>query len=197
LATNFTNQDIINSFVDVDLEEYGYNNEDFYKGSAQRMRYLLVTRYLSPENALDGGQLELGQEDNRFCECITFGRDGSKTFKVHNEKVLKELMMMTEEELEDYITDNNYDWLGDDYDHIHEYLNFVSGWQDEWQFYGADMDDQDQMTIIKEGWIIDVESGFKSDNKYEVAYNILNEYWDSLPDDHKESIHKRLEAIGV
>ena len=167
MATNFTNQDIINSFVDVDLEEYGYNNEDFYKGSAQRMRYLLVTRYLSPENALDGGQLELGQEDNRFCECITFGRDGSKTFKVHN------------------------------YDHIHEYLNFVSGWQDEWQFYGADMDDQDQMTIIKEGWIIDVESGFKSDNKYEVAYNILNEYWDSLPDDHKESIHKRLEAIGV
>ena len=106
-------------------------------------------------------------------------------------------MMMTGEELEDYITDNNYDWLGDDYDHIHEYLNFVSEWQDEWQFYGADMDDQDQMTIIKEGWIIDVESGFKSDNKYEVAYNILNEYWDSLPDDHKESIHKRLEAIGV
>ena len=53
------------------------------------------------------------------------------------------------------------------------------------------------MTIIKDVWIIDDESGFKSDNKYEVAYNILNEYWDHLPEDEKESIHKRLEKVGV
>ena len=50
---------------------------------------------------------------------------------------------------------------------------------------------------MKERWIVDTESGFKSDNKYEVAYNILNEYWDVLPDEEKESIHKRLEAIEV
>ena len=195
--TNFTNQDIINSFVDTDLPEYGYNNEDFYKGSTQRMRYLLSHLELSPENARDGGQLELGQEDNRFHECITFGPDGSKTFTVHNDRLLKELMMMTEQELEDYIVNNNYDWLGDDYDHINEYLNFVSGWQDEWQFYGADMDDQDQMTIIKEGWIIDVESGFKSDNKYEVAYQILMDYFNEVPEESRTELDKRLEAIGV
>ena len=104
---------------------------------------------------------------------------------------------MSHQELEDYIVNNNYEWLGDDYEHIQEYLSFVSGWQDQFQFWGEDMDDIDQMTIVKDEWIVDKDSGFKSDNKYEVAYNILNEYWDSLPDDEKESIHKRLEAIGV
>jgi len=195
--TNFTKTDIIATFVDIDLPEYGYNNQDFYMGSAQRMRYLLAHLELSPENARDGGQLELGQEDNRFCECISFGLNGSKEFTVHDEKLLKELMLMSHQELEDYIVNNNYEWLGDDYDHIHEYLSFVSGWQDQFQFWGEDMDDIDQMTIVKDEWIVDKDSGFKSDNKYEVAYNILNEYWDHLPDDDKESIHKRLEAIGV
>ncbi len=50
---------------------------------------------------------------------------------------------------------------------------------------------------IKKAFVSDPETGYKSENKYEVAYHILMEYWDSLPDDHKESIHKRLEAIEV
>ena len=50
---------------------------------------------------------------------------------------------------------------------------------------------------IKKAFVSDPETGYKSENKYEVAYQILMEYWDSLPDDHKESIHKRLEAIEV
>ena len=45
-------------FVDSDLPDEGYNNEDFYKGSANRMRYLLVTMDLGTGNP------EL--EDNRF-----------------------------------------------------------------------------------------------------------------------------------
>ena len=50
---------------------------------------------------------------------------------------------------------------------------------------------------IKKAFVSDPETGYKSENKYEVAYHILMEYWDSLPDDHKDSIHKRLEAIQV
>ena len=55
------------------------------------------------------------------------------------------------------------------------------------------------MTITRRArqWNVDPETGYKSENKHEVAYHILMEYWDSLPDDHKESIHKRLEAVGV
>ena len=36
-------------FVDSDLPDEGYNNQDFYMGSANRMRYLLVTMPLTPE----------------------------------------------------------------------------------------------------------------------------------------------------
>ena len=194
MTTNFTQDDIIATFVDIDLPTEGYNNEDFYLGSTQRMRYLLVTRELGEEPEK---QLELDLEDNRFCECISFGQDGTKTFTVHNEELLQELMAMSHQQLEDYITDNEFTWLGDDYEHIHEYLTFVSGWQEQFQFWGEDLENPDQMTIIKDLWIVDDESGFKSDNKYEVAYNILNEYWDHLPEDEKESIHKRLEKVGV
>ena len=182
-------------FVDTDLPDQGYNNQDFYMESAQRMRYILATLDMSPGDPYsDDHQLKLGQEDNRFYGCIEFWDNG---FSVKNDVLLKELIAMSGEELTDYIEQNEFEWIGDDYDHIFQYLNFVSAWQNEWQFWGTDMDNDDAMTIVKERWIVDTESGFKSDNKYEVAYNILNEYWDVLPDEEKESIHKRLEAIGV
>ena len=49
---------------------------------------------------------------------------------------------------------------------------------------------------IKKAFVSDPETGYKSENKYEVAYHILMEYWDSLPDDEKESINRRLEAVS-
>ena len=104
---------------------------------------------------------------------------------------------MTEKELTDYIEQNEYDWLGDDYDHIHQYLNFVSAWQDEWQFWGEDMDNDECMTIARERWIVDRKAGVKSTNPYEIAYNVLAEYWEYLPEDEKEEINERLEKVGV
>ena len=60
-------QKIIDAFVDVELETEGYNNQGFYMCSEQRIRYILVTEELSPENLKDGGQLELGQDrENKF-----------------------------------------------------------------------------------------------------------------------------------
>lgn len=32
---------------------------------------------------------------------------------------------------------------------------------------------------------------------YEEAYNILMEYWDSLPDDEKQDIDRRLKEVGL
>ena len=177
-------------FGDSDLPDEGYNNQDFYMGSANRMRYLLVTLPLSPE----GDQWELGQEENRFYGCIEFQDNG---FSIKKDSLLKELIAMTEDELTDYIVKNEYDWLGDDYDHIHQYLNFVSAWQDEWQFWGEDMDRDDYMTIARERWLVDRKAGVKSTNPYEIAYNVLAEYWDYLPDDEKTDINKRLEKVGI
>jgi len=53
------------------------------------------------------------------------------------------------------------------------------------------------ITTRSREWKVDSDAGYKSENQYEVGYNILMEYFDYLPDDDKESIHKRLQAVGI
>ena len=182
-----------------DIGEYVYNNQDWYQEDAQRMRYILATLNMSPGDPYsDNKQLELGQEDNRFFNCIEFEDHG--TYKINDEKRLLELMNMSDSEVADYIAVNEYEWIGDDYDHAMEYLfGIMNNWQDVLEYDTEDYDNIDCMTITTRSrdWLVDPETGYKSENKYEVAYQILMEYWDSLPDDHKESINKRLEAIEV
>ena len=185
------------------IGEYVYNNQDWYEQDAQRMRYILVTRNMSPGDSyadFEGNprQLKLGQEDNRFFDCIEFDYEGG--YEIKDEKRLLELINMSDEDVADYIQINEYDWIGDDYDHAMEYLfGIMNNWQDVLEYDTEDYDNIDCMTITTRSrdWLVDPETGYKSENKYEVAYQILMEYWDSLPDDHKESIHKRLEAIEV
>ena len=182
------------------IGEYVYNNQDWYQEDTQRMRYILATIEMSPGDNYSEKpkQYELGQEDNRFYNCIEFLDQG--TYKINDEKKLLELMNMKPSQVADYIAINEYDWIGDDYDHANEYLfQIMNNWQEEVEFDTEDYENPDQMTITRRArqWNVDPETGYKSENKHEVAYHILMEYWDSLPDDHKESIHKRLEAIGV
>ena len=181
------------------IGDYVYNNQDWYQQDAQRMRYILATLELSPGDSYsENKQLELGQEDNRFYNCIEFLDHG--TYKINDEKRLLELINMTDTEVADYISINEYDWIGDDYDHAMEYLfQIMNHWQDVLEYDTEDYDNIDSMTITTRSrdWKVDPETGYKSENQYEVAYQILMEYWDSLPDDHKESINKRLEAIEV
>ena len=184
------------------IGEYVYNNQDWYQEDAQRMRYILVTRNMSPGDSyadFEGNprQLKLGQEDNRFYNCIEFHDHGM--YKINDEKKLNELMNMSDSEVADYIAVNEYDWIGDDYDHAHEYLfQIMNEWQDIIEYDTEDYENPDQMTITTRNrdWNIDPESGYKSENKYEVAYKILMEYWDVLPDEEKESINKRLNAVS-
>ena len=181
-----------------DIGDYAYNNQDWYEEDSQRMRYILATLNMSPGDPYsDDKQLKLGQEDNRFFDCIDFDYEGG--YEIKDEKRLLELMDMSGEDLADYIYTNEYEWIGDDYDHISQYLfKIMNNWQDVLE-YDTEDEDEDSMTITTReiDYVVDPETGFKSENKYEVAYNILNEYWDVLPDEEKESIHKRLEAIGV
>ena len=195
-----TREQIKKAFVSdpKNIGDYVYNNQDWYQEDAQRMRYILATRDMSPGDPYsDNQQLELGQEDNRFFDCIQFVSEGG--YKIKDEAKLLELINMSGEDVAEYINVNEYEWIGDDYDHAMEYLfDIMNNWQDVLE-YDTEDEDEYSMTITTREieYVVDPETGFKSENKYEVAYNILNEYWDSLPDDHKESIHKRLEAIGV
>ena len=181
-----------------DIGDYAYNNQDWYEEDVQRMRYILATLNMSPGDPYsDDKQLKLGQEDNRFFDCIDFDYEGG--YEIKDEKRLLELMNMSGEAVADYIYTNEYEWIGDDYDHISQYLfKIMNNWQDVLE-YDTEDEDEDSMTITtrEKEYVVDPETGFKSENKYEVAYNILNEYWDHLPEDEKESIHKRLQAIEV
>ena len=181
-----------------DIGEEAYNNQDWYEEDVQRMRYILATLNMSPGDPYsDDKQLKLGQEDNRFFDCIDFDYEGG--YEIKDEKRLLELMNMSGEDVADYIYTNEFEWIGDDYDHISQYLfKIMNNWQDVLEYDTEDETD-DSMTITtrEKEYVVDPETGFKSENKYEVAYNILNEYWDHLPEDEKESIHKRLQAIEV
>ena len=198
---NISKEQIKKAFVsDVNnIGEYVYNNQDWYQEDTQRMRYILATIEMSPGDPYSSNpkQLELGQEDNRFYDCISFEDNGM--YKIKDEKKLFELINMTDEAVRSYIETNEYDWIGDDYDHANEYLfQIMNHWQDVIEFDTEDYDNCDQMTVVKRArqWNVDPETGYKSENKYEVAYSILMEHWEHLPDDAKEDINKRLEAVG-
>jgi hypothetical protein len=42
---------------------------------------------------------------------------------------------------------------------------------------------------------VDPEAGYESDNKHEVAYHILMDYFDELPEETRAEAHERLEAV--
>jgi hypothetical protein len=179
-----TREQIKKAFVSEikNIDEYGYNNQDWYQQDEQRLRYILAT---------------FDVEGNFYRNCIEFRDKGE--YLINSEQRLSMLMKMTYDELVDYVNENGLDWLGDDYDHINEYLYTVMNeWQDEVEFEGTDMENPDCMTIDKRArqWNVDPETGYKSENKHEVAYNILMDYFDELPEETRAEAHKRLEAIG-
>ena len=202
---NISKDQIKKAFVSdtMNIGDYVYNNQDWYQEDAQRMRYILATRDMSPGDSYadfegEERQLKLGQEDNRFFDCIEFDNEGG--YKIKDEAKLNELINMSDEDVTEYIDVNEYDWIGDDYDHAMEYLfDIMNNWQDVLEYDTEDYDNCDCMTITTRSreWKVDPDAGYKSENQYEVGYNILMEYFDYLPDDDKESIHKRLQAVGI
>ena len=198
---NISREQIKKAFVSKveDIDEYAYNNQDWYQQDEQRIRYILATIEMDPGDSYSSNpkQLELGQESNRFYNCIEFS-DVKGEYQINDEHRLAELMRMSDEDLRKYIDDNEYDWIGDDYDHINEYLfQIMNRWQDEVEFDTEGYDNPDYMTITRRGreWNVDPQTGYKSENKHEVAYNILMDYFDELPEETRVEAHKRLEAV--
>ena len=184
-----------------DIDEYAYNNQDWYQQDEQRIRYILATIEMDPGDSYSSNpkQLELGQESNRFYNCIEFS-DVKGEYQINDEHRLAELMRMSDEDLRKYIEDNEYDWIGDDYDHINEYLfQIMNRWQDEVEFDTTDYDNVDAMTVVKRArlWNVDPETGFKSENKHEVGYNILMDYFNELSEESRAECHARLEKVEL
>mgnify|MGYP003130665272 CR=1 FL=1 len=50
--------------------------------------------------------------------------------------------------------------------------------------------------IVKESEI-EVNKNSSSRDRYKEAYNILMEYFDSIPEEEKKSVHKKLERLGL
>jgi hypothetical protein len=200
---NISREQIKKAFVSKveDIDEYAYNNQDWYQQDEQRIRYILATIEMDPGDSYSSNpkQLELGQESNRFYNCIEFS-DVKGEYQINDEHRLAELMRMSDEDLRKYIEDNEYDWIGDDYDHINEYLfQIMNRWQDEVEFDTTDYDNVDAMTVVKRArlWNVDAETGFKSENKHEVGYNILMDYFNELSEESRAECHARLEKVEL
>ena len=199
---NISKEQIKKAFVSEikNISEEGYNNQDWYLQDSQRIRYVLATIELSPGDSYSETpkQMELGQEDNRFYNCIEF-KDNCE-YQINDEHRLAELMRMSDEDLRKYVDDNEYDWIGDDYDHINEYLfTIMNSWQDQTEFDTEGYDNPDYLTITRRAreWNIDPQTGYKSENKHEVGYNILMDYFNELSEESRAECHKRLEKVEL
>ncbi len=199
---NITKKQIKKAFVSrvEDISDEGYNNQDWYQQDDCRIRYILATIEMDPGDPYSQGekQLELGQESNRFYNCIEFDDNGE--YQINDEHRLSELMRMSYDELSAYVHDNEFDWIGDDYDHINEYLfQIMNTWQDEVEFDTEGYDNPDYLTITRRAreWNVDPNTGYKSENKYEVAYNILMDYFDHIPEEDKPEINARLKHLNI
>ena len=110
-------------------------------------------------------------KDNEFYNCISFSyKDfpylAGVTWTVNDSVLLRRLIDMDFDALEEYITVNGYDWLGDDFDHMKEYMAFASDMNDEFYFEEGDIcNDSEYMEINKFPWIRDKVKGYKSDNR--------------------------------
>lgn len=192
MSTTFTQEQIVKKFVYLDLPEEGYNNQDFYEISDETLRYVLATCELP--YLYNDKKLKEGQEKNKFYNCIefhTFSENSTvEKFKVNNSKLLQELMDMDYDSLLKYVEDNEFDWLGADFEHIEEYLDFVSYMQDEVEFIAGGIQNNDEyMDIIR------TPVDKRKYSKYETAIQILMSY---VEDEYtRDNILRKFTNLGL
>ena len=129
---------ILEKLIDLDIrDEQTYNNQDFYLCSEQRLKYLLITTetfYWSHDE----------KEDNKYYDCINLA-----TLEVNNFDLAKELLFMDSVDLYHYVEiEKSYEWIGEDYEHITDYIDFVEYRQDKYRWLNQSENwDSDKMNI--------------------------------------------------
>ena len=75
----------------------------------------------------------------------------------------------------------------------------MNSWQDEVEFDTEGYDNPDYLTITRRAreWNVDPVSGTKSENKFEVAYQILMDYFEDLPEETRHEVDERLKAVNL
>ena len=88
--------------------EYTYNNQDFYEMNLERFRYLVIScDYI----------------DNNPC----YGCIDRTTLDIIDQQAFDKLSSMDYDDLFDMKEEHDWDWIGDDFEHMEEYFSFVCG----------------------------------------------------------------------
>ena len=96
----------IDFFVDPKEDwESTYNNQNFFEYNLHRFRYLVVDTQL---------------DNNPFEGCVDL-----ETLEVKNQLSFERLKQYTHEDLCKLGEVNEWDWIGDDFEHMWQYLNFI------------------------------------------------------------------------
>ena len=116
--------------------ENTYNNQGFFKHNVERLRWLLVdTSWL---------------EGNPFAGCVDL-----KTLTVKDPVAFYRLAMSSHVELLDLVEQNDWDWTGDDFDHMEGYLEWIQEHDDTF-CYSSQVINEDEYLHIG-SWRIPAE----------------------------------------
>ena len=83
-----------------------YNNQDFFQYNIERLRWCLVKN-----ESLD---------DNPFSGCVDL-----TTLEIKNPVSFYQLAMSSHDALIDMVAEKDWDWLGEDFIHMENYLEFI------------------------------------------------------------------------
>jgi len=84
------------------------NNMDFYLSSEKRLKYKF--------NALDPDYFN----NNEFYKCFD-----EQTLKILKPEAWNKLSKMTYDDMYKIVESNNWDWIGDDFEDMTDYLSFI------------------------------------------------------------------------
>jgi len=105
-----------------------YNNMDFYLHSAERLRYKLN---------------EVEEHNNKFFNCFN-----TKTLEILKPLEWQELSLMSLEAMCELVETNEWDWLGEDFMDMQEYLYFIEDHEPNVAFTTHISDDDEYMDIF-------------------------------------------------
>ena len=118
----------IDFFVDPKEDwESTYNNQNFFEYNLHRFRYLVVDTEL---------------DNNPFEGCVDL-----ETLEVKNEMQFERLKQYTHDDLIKLGEANEWDWIGDDFEHMWQYLGFIAD-HDKTFMYNTRIMGEDEWMLI-------------------------------------------------
>ena len=93
-----------------------YNNQNFYDSSPERLRFKLnELDYVNKINFQDA------ESNNKFYKCFD-----ENSLEILKPDEWEELSKMSYDDLLELVEQNEWEWLGDDFDDMQNYLNFIT-----------------------------------------------------------------------